>query len=163
MTIWNNNEVPDVMLTWTRSPAQQGDRQGQCLPNFRCSQWIMKLILCIVIIILSFIWSRTELASQKISEHRAIGMLFCDIFVSLCMCVCVCVCVCVCMHMKSWYEAVLSRTTVNSHLKSCTSRVIHFSASGVGNLFKFTLNPISIFWKLIHCWSCHLQIFSSFP
>ena len=159
MTIWNNNEVPDVMLTWTRSPAQQGERQGQCLSNFRCSRWIMTLILYIVIIILSFIWSRIELASQKRSEHRAIVMLFCDIYVLLCMCVCVCMC----MHTKSWYEAVLSRTTVNNHLKSCTGRVICFSASGVGSLLKFTLNPITIFWKLIHCWSRHLKIFSSFP
>ena len=153
------------MLTWTRSPAQQGERQGLCLSNFRCSQWIMKLILCLVIIILSFIWSRIELASQKISEHRAIGMLFCDIFF-LWVYVYMCVCVCVCVHMHAheimiWSSSI--RTTVNSHLKSCAGRVICFSASGVGNLFKFTLNPISIFWKLIHCWSCHLQIFSSFP
>ena len=91
MTIWNNNEVPDVMLTRTRSPAQQGERQGQYLSNFRCSRWIMKLILYIVIIILSFIWNRIELASQKRSEHRAIVVLFGDIFVLLRVCVCVCV------------------------------------------------------------------------
>ena len=141
-----------------QEPSPTGVRQGQCLSNFRCSRWMMKLILCIVIIILSFIWRRIEPASQKISEHRAIVMLFCDIFVSLC--VCVCVCVHACTHMKSWYQAVLSRNTVNSHLKSCTSKVICFSASGVGNLLKFTLNPI--FWKLIHCWSCHLQNFLLF-
>ena len=74
-----------------QEPSPTGVRQGQCLSNFRCSQWIMKLVLCIVIIILSFIWSRIELASQKRSEHRAIVMLFCDIYVLLCMCVCVCV------------------------------------------------------------------------
>ena len=76
------------MLTWTRNPAQQEERQGQYLSNFRCSRWIMKLILYIVIIILSSIWNRIELASQKRSEHRAIVMLFCDIFVLLCVCVC---------------------------------------------------------------------------
>ena len=105
-----HNEVPDVMLTWTRSPAQQGDRQGQCLSNFRCSRWMMKLILYIVIIILSFIWSRIELASQKISEYRAIVMLFCDIFVSLYVHVCMCVC-----GIHPWVPEVITDLDSNSY------------------------------------------------
>ena len=41
-----------------------------------------------VTIILSFIRIRIELVVQKISEHRARTVLFCEIFVRVCVCVC---------------------------------------------------------------------------
>ena len=44
--------------------------------------------LVLMTIILSFILIRIELVVQKISEHRARAVLFCENFVHVCVCVC---------------------------------------------------------------------------
>ena len=143
------------MLTWTRSP-HQGESEGQCLSKCRYNEWIRKSTLCLVTIILSFIWTRIELVSQKISEHRARVMLFVNF---LFLCVCVCVCVCTWRHMNHDTNQLYMDHT-QQPLEG-TSRVICCPGSGVGILLN--LDPVSIFWKLISCWLQHLQIFSSFP
>ena len=71
-----------------------------------------------------------------------------------------CVCIRTCAHA---HEIMICSSSVDHRQQpvAVTSRVIRCSASGAGNLFN--LNPVNIFWKLIPCWLCHLQIFSSIP
>jgi len=93
-----------------------------------CNEWIRKSILCLVTTILSFIWTRIELASQKISEHRARVILFVkSLFL--------CVCVCTRRHMNHDTNQLYMDHT-QQPLEG-TSRVICCPGSGVGNLFKF--------------------------
>ena len=108
--------------------------------------------LVLVTIILSFIWIRIELVAQKISEHRARAVLFCEVFVPVCMCVCV-----VCMHtwnndMKQFHgpqsTAIWSHKLSNSLLRLWSWESLKFESCE--NILEINICIICKYFPLFH-------------